>query len=140
MPTTLEIHRYLLDNSPWVNPDRTVDTVKCGDPLRPVRKAGVAWFPSIWDIRAAVKQGCDLLIVHEPTFWEHSADEVRMRAVGPGVAKSKLLADSRLVILRAHDTWDHWPGIGIRDSWARFLGLGKPIAEGKSLRWNAVYE
>ncbi len=140
MPTTLDIRRYLLENSPWVDADKTVDTVKAGDPSRPVRKAGVAWFPSIWDIRAAVKQGCDLLIVHEPTFWEHSPDERRLRSAVPGIAKSRLLEESGLVILRAHDTWDNWPEVGIRDSWARYLGLGKPVKEGSRLRWHAMYE
>jgi putative NIF3 family GTP cyclohydrolase 1 type 2 len=140
LPTTNQIRKYLLTHSPWVDANNTVDTVKCGDPERPVKKAGVAWFPSIWDIRAAIKAGCDLLIVHEPTFWEHSAAEQGWRNRGPGVAKSKALADSGLVILRAHDTWDNWPEIGIRDSWAKYLGLGKRLREGTSLRWTAVYE
>lgn len=138
--TTTDIREYLLGNSPWVNRDDTVDTVKSGDPSRPVKKVGVSWFSSIRDIRAAVRAGCDLLIVHEPTFWEHAAPETSWRNRGPGIAKSKLLADSGLVILRAHDTWDNWPEIGIRDSWAKFLGLTKRLREGTSLRWTAVYE
>ena len=140
LPTTNQIRDYLLKNSPWVDANNTVDTVKCGDPQRPVKKAGVAWFPSIWDIRAAISAGCDLLIVHEPTFWEHSAAEQRWRNRGPGIAKSKALAESGLVILRAHDTWDNWPEIGIRDSWAKHLGLTKRLREGTSLRWTAVHE
>ena len=80
VPTTNEIRDYLLRNSPWVNLKNTVDTVKCGDPNRPVKKAGVAWFPSIWDIRAAIEAECDLLIVHEPTFWEHLAAEQHWRS------------------------------------------------------------
>lgn len=140
MTNTLDIHHYLLANSPWVDQERTVDTVKAGDPGRPVRRAGVAWFPSLADIRAAVDQGCDLLVVHEPAFWEHSAEEGRLRAVGPGVAKSRLLEESGLVVLRAHDSWDNWPGAGIRDTWARYLGLGDPIREGSKLRWHSLHE
>jgi putative NIF3 family GTP cyclohydrolase 1 type 2 len=140
LPSTNEIREYLLKNSPWVNVSDTVDTVKCGDPKRPVKKAGVAWFSSIGDIRAAIGAGCDLLIVHEPTFWEHAAPEQSWRKRGPGIAKSKALAESGLVILRAHDSWDNWPEIGIRDSWAKHLGLTKLLREGTSLRWTAVYE
>jgi len=140
LPTTDEIRDYLLKNSPWVNLKNTVDTVKCGDPDHPVKKAGVAWFPSIWDIRAAIQADCDLLIVHEPTFWEHSAAEQQWRNQGPGIVKSKELAESGLVILRAHDTWDNWPKIGIRDSWAKYLGFTKRLREGSRLRWTAVYE
>ena len=140
LPTTNEIRDYLLQNSPWVNVEKTVDTVKCGDPDRPVRKAGAAWFSSIWDIRKAIQAECDLLIVHEPTFWEHSAAEKQWRSRGPGIIKSKELEESGLVILRAHDTWDNWPEIGIRDSWAEYLGFTKRLREGSSLRWTAVYE
>jgi len=140
MTTTNDIRRYLLSHSPWVDPDATVDTVKAGDPDRPVQRVGVAWYPSIWDLQRAVDLGCDLLVVHEPTFWEHAAPEQRWRDRGPGVAKSRLLRESGLVVLRAHDTWDNWPEIGIRDSWARFLGFTRRLQEGSELRWHAVYE
>ena len=140
LPSTNEIRNYLLQHSPWVDQRNTVDTVKSGDPDRPVKKAGVAWFPSRWDIQAAVRANCDLLIVHEPTFWEHSAAEKKWRDRGPGIAKSKLLSESGLVILRVHDTWDNWPELGIRDSWAKFLGLTRRHREGTQLRWTAVYE
>ncbi len=139
MPTTNDIRDYLIGASPWVDPARTVDTVKAGDPTRPVRKAAVCWYPSIWDLRAAVGAGCDLLIAHEPTFWEHGPEERRWRDKGPGIEKSRVLAESGLVILRAHDTWDNWPEIGIRDSWARFLQLGDREREGSQLRWTALY-
>jgi putative NIF3 family GTP cyclohydrolase 1 type 2 len=140
LPTTDDIRGYLLRNSPWVNANDTVDTVKSGDPRRPVKKAGVSWFSSIGDIRAAIRCGCDLLVVHEPTFWEHAAPEQAWRNRGPGIAKSKALAESGLVVLRAHDCWDNWPEIGIRDSWAKFLGLTNRLRAGTSLRWTAVYE
>ena len=55
LPTTRDIREYLLQHSPWVDRDQTVDTVKCGDPERPVKRAGVAWFPSLWDIQAAIR-------------------------------------------------------------------------------------
>lgn len=140
MPTTEDIREYLLSNSPWVNRAGTVDTVKAGDPKQPVRRAAVCWYPSVWDIRAAIEANCDLLVVHEPTFWEHGPEEVRWRNQGPGIEKSRLLEESGLVILRAHDTWDNWPEIGIRDAWARFLHFGRPIAEGSNLRWHALYQ
>lgn len=140
MPTTNDIREYLLSNSPWVDRERTVDTVKAGDPTRPVRRAAVCWYPSVWDLRAAIAAGCDLLITHEPTFWEHGPEEVYWRDKGPGIEKSRLLAESGLVVLRAHDTWDNWPELGIRDSWARFLQLGRLLREGSDSRWTALYE
>ena len=139
-PTALGIREYLISNSPWVDPERTVDTVKIGDPAREVRKAGVCWYASIETIRAAHEAGCDLLICHEPTFWEHAAPELQWRDKAPGVAKRKFLEKTGMVILRAHDTWDQWPEIGIRDSWARFLGLENRIWASTEHNFHAIYE
>jgi putative NIF3 family GTP cyclohydrolase 1 type 2 len=48
-----------------------------------------------------------------------------------------------MVVLRCHDCWDAWPGIGIRDTWARGLGLTDMVAENADAptqrRWHAVY-
>lgn len=140
MPTTNDIRNYLLDNSPWVDRNNTVDTVKVGDPDRPVRKAGVAWYPSIHDLRAAAAAGCDLLVVHEPLFWNHWDRDPGLRATPAGVEKDRVLSESGLVVLRAHDSWDNWPDVGIRDAWARHLELGPRVREGSSVRWHAVYE
>jgi len=42
------------------------------------------------------------------------------------------------VVLRCHDVWDSWPGIGIRDSWADWLGLTERVAESDH-PWHAGY-
>lgn len=139
-PTTLDIRQYLLSRVPAVDPKDTVDTVKIGDPTRPVRKAGVCWYPSIETIKAAHRAGCDLLICHEPTFWEHAAPERSWRDKPPGIAKREFLEQTGMVILRVHDTWDRWPGVGIRDSWARFLGFGKPVHESGDDPFRAIYD
>jgi putative NIF3 family GTP cyclohydrolase 1 type 2 len=139
-PNTLDIRDYLLSHSPGVDPKETVDTVKIGDPTRPVKKAGVCWYPSIETIKAAHEAGCDLLICHEPTFWEHAAPELSWRDKPPGKAKREFLEKSGMVVLRVHDTWDRWPEVGILDSWARFLGLQnpKPVPPGDPFR--AIYQ
>jgi len=136
---TNDIRHYLLSNSPWVNRDTTVDTVKAGDPTREIHTVGVGWMSTIYDLRAAHQMGCDLFITHEPTFWEHYAPEQKLRDVDPGIAKAKFLAETGMVVLRAHDSWDNWPVLGIRDSWARGLGLTQYLAQDET-RWHAVYQ
>ncbi len=135
---TNDLHQHLLDNAPWVDRARTVDTVKAGDPFRPIRTVGVGWIASIDNLRAAVELGCDLFVTHEPTFWQHEAPEDKLRHVPPGEAKTKLLAESNLVVLRCHDVWDLWPEIGIRETWAGWLGLTDLVAEGDD-GWHALY-
>ena len=135
---THDIREHLLSRAPWVNREATVDTVKAGEPTRQVHTIGVGWLSSIKALRRAHELGCDLFITHEPTFWEHAAPERHYRTVEPGLTKQRFLDDTGLVVLRVHDTWDNWPGIGIRDSWARGLGLTQFIAEDET-RWHAVY-
>ena len=72
---TNDIREHLLTRAPWVNRERTVDTVKTGDPEREVKTVGVGWISSIENLRRAHELGCDLFITHEPTFWEHAASE-----------------------------------------------------------------
>lgn len=136
---TNDIREYLLSNSPWVIRNRTVDTVKAGDPRREIHAVGVGWMATIYNLRAAHELGCELFITHEPTFWEHYYTEERQRSVEPGLTKQRFLDETGMVVLRAHDSWDNWPGIGIRDSWAQGLGLTNFIAQDPT-RWHAVYQ
>ncbi|MBD3182171.1 hypothetical protein GF312_07760 [Candidatus Poribacteria bacterium] len=136
---TTEIREHLLSKAPWVNRDRTVDTIKAGDPKKEIKTVAVGWMSSIANLRLAVDMGCDLFVTHEPTFWHHSPEETPARSEEPGIEKQKLLDDSGLVILRVHDIWDPWPKIGIRDSWATGLGLEKRIAEDET-KFVATYE
>jgi putative NIF3 family GTP cyclohydrolase 1 type 2 len=135
---TNDIREHLLSRAPWVDRERTVDTVKAGDPARQVHTVGVGWISSIENLRRAHELGCDLFITHEPTFWEHAAPELRGRSVEPGLTKQRFLDEAGMVVLRVHDIWDNWPEIGIRDSWARGLGLTEFLAEDET-RWHAVY-
>lgn len=135
---TNDIREYLLSHSPWVDRARTVDTIKAGDPTREVHTVGVGWMATMDNLRAAHALGCELFITHEPTFWEHGPEEITYRTVEPGLSKQRWLDETGIVVLRAHDTWDNWPGIGIRDSWARGLGLTEFVAEDPT-RWHAIY-
>jgi putative NIF3 family GTP cyclohydrolase 1 type 2 len=140
MLTAEKILQYLISNSPWVDPQNTVDTVWFGDGKRQVHKGGVCWMPSIENLRSAHRAGCDLLITHEPLFWEHLPTGRHWYDKQPGVTKRKFLEETGIVVARAHDTWDNWPEIGIRDSWARGLGLTNRIRDGSSWRWHGLYE
>lgn len=136
---TNDILEHMIAKSPWVNPERTVDTVKFGDAKKGVRKVAVCWYPAIQTIQSAIDEHCDLLITHEPTWWDHFDRPGGWRDKGPGLQKSQLLEASGLVVARLHDTWDNWPGIGIRDSLARGLGLDRFITEDET-RWHGMYE
>lgn len=135
---TLEILGHLLSRAPWVDRTHTVDTVKAGDPTRPLSRVAVGWIASIENLRQAEALGCELFITHEPTFWEHSVAERKHRKTEPGLTKQRLLERTGMVVLRVHDIWDRWPGIGIRDAWAAGLELRRLVGE-DPLHVQAVY-
>jgi putative NIF3 family GTP cyclohydrolase 1 type 2 len=81
----------------------TVDTIKSGDPSQPVR-AIVVTFMATRDVLAqAVARGANLVITHEPTFYNH-LDEEKWLANDPIYAsKRKFIDQHGLAIWRSHD-------------------------------------
>ncbi|MEW6753885.1 MAG: hypothetical protein AB1505_23335 [Candidatus Latescibacterota bacterium] len=55
--TPNELLRHVIQASPWVDPGRTVDTVKAGDRDRPLSRVAVCWYPSLANLRRAVAPG-----------------------------------------------------------------------------------
>ena len=137
--TTNDILRHMLANSPWVDPEKTVDRIIHGDGAKAIRRAAVCWYPSIHTLKSAIDADCDLLITHEPTWWDHFDGPGGWRNKAPGFKKTIMLEESGLVVLRLHDTWDNWPVIGVRDSFAKGLGLDEFVAE-DSTRFHAMYK
>lgn len=99
--------------------EKTCDTIKCGSPERAVEKAAVCCFATPEVIREAAAWGAQLLITHEPTFYDHW-DE--MEDTPAGHAKRKLLEETGLVLYRYHDHPHAAP--------ADMIGLGEMAALG----------
>jgi putative NIF3 family GTP cyclohydrolase 1 type 2 len=134
----VEIREHFLSVADWVDPEKTVDRIIVGDPQRDIHRVLVTWISSFAAVRHAAERGYDMLITHEPTFWEHRNDYPGMEQFPAGslrhelgLRKLKAIEDARLVILRIHDVWDRMPQVGIPWAWARFLGMGTtPAAVG----------
>ncbi|MFB3894155.1 MAG: Nif3-like dinuclear metal center hexameric protein [Phycisphaerae bacterium] len=129
---------HFIDRSPWVDRQNTVDTVKYGDADKPVSRAAVCWYPALESLKQAVSLGCDVLFTHEPLWWDHWDRPLGWQRKEPGLQRLAVLNASGLTVVRLHDTWDNWPGIGIRDSFARGLGFTEFIGQDET-RWHAVY-
>lgn len=84
---------------------KTVDTFKTGNPDDPVTGIAVCMFADMETLRKAVAQKCNLLIVHEPTFYNHldQTDQLEDNPVYQG--KSEYIKKHKLIIFRFHDHW-----------------------------------
>ena len=80
--------------------DRTCDTIKAGNPNAEVTKVAVSMFATVDIVRQAKDWGAQLLIVHEPTYYnhwdEHTDDYFEME-------KRRIIEQSGLTIYRFHD-------------------------------------
>lgn len=111
----------------WVRWDDTVDTFKAGDPNTEVRGIAVCWMSYVHALQEAEARGCNLVITHEPTFYSHRDNDESVFQYTAVRAKRDYIRTHGLVVLRCHDLWDQYPGMGIPDSWAEFLGFDSPL-------------
>ena len=94
------------------NYTHTCDTIKAGDPERPLRKVGVTMMPTAEVLEQAALWGADMLIVHEPLYYVHH-DNIEGREDDPVIAKKKLFVEEcGITIYRYHDHMHHnWPDL-----------------------------
>lgn len=94
---------------PLEHPEHTSDTVKCGNIENECTGIGVTCYVSMDVIRQAKEKGINLLITHEPTFYNHE-DRTDFLANDPVyLEKVAALADADIVVWRDHDHI-HGPG------------------------------
>src|SRR5580704_9186424 len=81
----------------------TVDTIKVGDPSTVVTGITTTWLDTMDVLRESVKRGNNLIITHEPTFYNH-LDATKNFTDDP-VYKEKLafIEKNHLAVFRLHD-------------------------------------
>ncbi|HVN56734.1 MAG TPA: Nif3-like dinuclear metal center hexameric protein [Bacteroidales bacterium] len=81
----------------------TVDVIKAGDPQAKVTGIVVCMFATMDVLKTAVEHKCNLIIAHEPLFYNH-LDETKSFADDPVyLDKKKFIDENKLVIWRFHD-------------------------------------
>lgn len=82
----------------------TCDTIKSGSPDKELCRVAVTMFATVDTVRRAKEWGADMLIVHEPTYYDHM-DVIKDTPVT--AAKRALIEDSGITIYRYHDHMHH---------------------------------
>ncbi len=87
----------------------TCDTWKAGNPDAEVQKVAVTMFPTVDVIRRAGEWGAQLLIVHEPLYYNHMDRHSREPIE---VQKRRLLEQTGMAVFRIHDHMHyHFPDL-----------------------------
>jgi putative NIF3 family GTP cyclohydrolase 1 type 2 len=81
----------------------TVDTIKVGDASQEITGIAITFLATCEVIEQSAQLGANLIITHEPTFYNHR-DETDWLSQHPSyAAKRRLIEESHIVIWRFHD-------------------------------------
>lgn len=100
--------------------ENTCDTLKAGDAQKEIKKVGVTMFATVETVRSAMEWGADMLIVHEPTYYEHMEKYIPCEVVDK---KKALIDGSGMVVYRYHDHMHNRDKDEITEGELHFLGI-----------------
>ncbi len=83
----------------------TVDTFKTGNPDDVVTGVAVCMFADMETLRKAVANNCNLIIAHEPTFYNHLDKTDALEDNPVYLKKIEYINKHKLIIFRFHDHW-----------------------------------
>ncbi len=83
----------------------SVDAFQAGDPATPVRGVAVTMMPTFDVLERAVAADCNLIIAHEPAFYNHFDDTTDLEIEQDEIWQTKrdFIASNGLVLWRFHD-------------------------------------
>lgn len=112
-----------------VDESRTCDTIKSGDPDSGLSKLAVSMFATPEIVKKASEWGAELLIVHEPTYYNHF--DTKANDYLPASEKEKLIRETGITIFRFHD-YAHFrePDL-ICEGELKYLGVKGEFKKGK---------
>ncbi len=84
-------------------PADTVDTLKAGDPATPVTGIATTFLDTMAVLQEAAKRGDNLIVTHEPTFYNHRDDTSAFQQDPVYLEKLHFIQQHHLVVYRLHD-------------------------------------
>ena len=108
----------------------TVDVIKEGDPKTPVTGIITCMFATMDVLKEAVARKCNLIIVHEPLYYNHLDAIENLKNDPVFLEKRKFITDNKLVIWRFHDYIHSMRPDGIEMGMINKLGWKDFVAKG----------
>jgi putative NIF3 family GTP cyclohydrolase 1 type 2 len=121
-PTAQEVIQRILAANGAPPIANTVDTIKAGDPQTPVTGIVTTFLDTYQVLQQAVASGKNLIITHEPTFYNHPDD---LKVLGDDPVQAQKLAyirEHHLVVWRFHDAWHQHRPDGILQGMVEEIG------------------
>ena len=111
--------------------DETVDTFKAGDPGDEVTGVACTFMATVEVLKKAAKSGCNMVITHEPTYYNHLDKKDLLEGDAVFAAKQAIIEENNMVVLRFHDHWHRTTPDGIyvgmieKLQWTSYLQEGE---------------
>jgi len=102
-PTAGSVIKNIISHTGAGNIPNTVDVIKTGDAQTPVTGIITCMFASMNVLKKAVEMNCNLIITHEPVFYNHRDETGQFNSDPVFLEKKKYIDDHKLVIWRFHD-------------------------------------
>lgn len=103
--TATRVMQRVIEATGATPPAGTVDTLKAGDPNTVVTGIVTTFMDTYPVLEQAVAGGKNLIITHEPTFYNHLDDQTPLAADPVQQQKLAYIREHHLVVWRFHDTW-----------------------------------
>jgi putative NIF3 family GTP cyclohydrolase 1 type 2 len=110
----------------------TVDVIKEGDPETQVKGLITCMFATMDVLKQAVAKNCNLIIVHEPLYYNHLDETEKLQNDPVYLEKRKYISDHKLVIWRFHDYIHSMKPDGIATGMVTKLGWKNYLVKGKT--------
>lgn len=130
--TVQQVMNLILKSIPNAPFDKTVDTIKSGDPDQKVTGIVTTMFATDEVIEKTAKLGANFIIAHEPTFYNHTDDTAWLENDAVYRYKQNLLNKHKIVVWRFHDyIHAHKPdgvltGVLTKIGWEKYYNSDNP--------------
>jgi putative NIF3 family GTP cyclohydrolase 1 type 2 len=109
----------------------TVDTYKSGGPETEVTGIACTFMATVDVLKKAAESGCNMVITHEPTYYNHLDNTDQLEGDPVYEAKKAFIEEYNMVVFRFHDHWHRTTPDGIyvgmidKLQWKTYLIEGK---------------
>ncbi len=83
----------------------TVDTFKAGGAETPVKGIATTMMATFDVLQKAMAKGCNFVVTHEPTFYNHEDQTADLTGDATWRAKEEFLTRNHMAVFRFHDHW-----------------------------------
>ena len=112
--------------------EETVDTFKSGNPWDQVTGIACTFMATVDVLKEAAEKGYNLIITHEPTYYNHLDSKDRLENDPVYATKQEFIDANKLIVFRFHDHWHRTNPDGIYVGMTRKMVWDSYLVEGEN--------